>query len=133
MADNIIILLEGGIIMPAWLISLLQIIGFSIVILIIFSLLKTYVLSKVKISKWIVLGAGLLIFLLPVFISAVTKKVLSPVFTNYVQMPLFVIFFLWFMELAGFGSMPGTRNDKKDDIKIRPKAKPNRIKHLKDK
>lgn len=133
--NNIIILLKelGGINMPAWLTALLKILVFSAVILVVFNLLKIYVFSKIRVNKWIVLTVGLLVFLLPIFITAVMRIKLSPVILNYIQMPLFVILFLWYMDLIGVGATRNVDRNKKDNIKIRPKAKPNRVKHLHNK
>lgn len=119
--------------MPAWLITLLQILGFAVIILVLFNLLKVYVLSKIKVKSSIVLTAAILVFALPILISGVLRYQLSPIILNYVQMPLFVLLFLWYMDLIGFGTGKNIKKDKKDDIKIRPKAKPNRIKHIHDK
>jgi hypothetical protein len=119
--------------MPAWLVSLLQILVFTVVILVVYNLLKVYLLSKIKVKKWIVLTAGLVVFIIPVFITGIMKIKLNAAVLNYVQMPLFVFFFLWYMDLSGIGASRGMKSNKKDDIKIKPKAKPNRVKHLNDK
>jgi hypothetical protein len=122
----------GGINMPAWLVTLLQIQVFSIGILVVYNLLRVHVLSKIKVSRWIVLTAGLVVFIVPIFISAVMRVKLNPTLLNYVQMPLFVFFFLWYMDLMGVGASRNLKSNK-NDIKIKPKAKPNRVKHLHDK
>lgn len=115
------------------------IILFSVIVLVIFQLLKKFVLSKIKVNKWIVLAIGILFFLLPpLFISN-----LPPVVVNFVLPGIFVIFFLWFLELTGFMKKVEKKTEettykkisavkkKKADIEIRPKAKPNRVKNNK--
>lgn len=119
--------------MPAWLTALLRVLVFSVVILVVFNLLKIYVLSKIKVNKWIILIAGVIVFILPIFVTAVMGIKLSPIILNYIQMPLFVILFLWYMDVIGIGTTRNINRNRKDDIKIKPKAKPNRVKHLHDK
>lgn len=112
---------------------------FSIVVLGIFQLLKKFVLDKIKINKWIVLAIGIIFFMLPpLFIPSMPRIV-----SNFIFPGLFVIFFLWFLELSGFMKKVEKKAEdttykkisstkkKKPDIEIRPKAKPNRVKHNK--
>lgn len=117
--------------MPGWLKFTLQIVAFAAIILVVYNVLKKYVLSKIKASKWVILISALLVFFLPTLIIALTKNVPNQMVISYIQMPIFVILFLWFMDLMGLGT---TRNiAKKNDIVIRPKAKPNRVKNNEDK
>lgn len=117
--------------MPEWLKFTLQVVAFAVIILVVYNVLRKYVLSKIKASKWVILISALLVFFLPTLIIAITKTVPNQMVINYIQMPIFVILFLWFMDLMGFGA---TRNiKKKDDVVIRPKAKPNRVKNNGDK
>ena len=104
-----------------WVKLIISVIVFSIVILVLYNLLKTYVLSKINANKWIVLAAAILIFFLPPFLKINMQSGIAVA----IQSGIFVILFLWFMDLSGFG---GRTIKKKEKIVIRPKAKPNRVK-----
>ncbi|MBU3155410.1 hypothetical protein LL037_23910 [Clostridium estertheticum] len=117
--------------------QILGMIAFTIVVFIIYYVLKTYLLSKIKINKWVVLGIAIVFFIAPVIIWPTMPIIVS----RYVIPGVFVIFALWFMDLSGFmkrknisGSNytnTGYKKDKKNDIVMRPKAKPNRVKNNK--
>lgn len=119
--------------------TILSIVAFSIVVLVVYNVLKTYILSKVNINKWIVLVSAMTIFLVPMIIWPNMPKYVA----NYIIPGAFVIMFLWFMDLSGFMknrnvSKPNStstynKKDKKKDVAIRPKAKPNRIKNNQNK
>ncbi|HEY8892978.1 MAG TPA: hypothetical protein VIM70_22390 [Clostridium sp.] len=117
--------------------QILSIIAFSIVVLVVYNVLKAYVLYKIKINKWIILTAALVIFIVPM---ALWKNI--PIYmSRYIIPGLFVMLFLWFMDLSGFLGKRKTTNtnyttssskkNKKPDVIIRPKAKPNRVKNMK--
>lgn len=117
--------------MPAWLSTFLQVILFSIVILIVYNALKVYVLSKINANKWVVLIAGVLVFFIPTIAAAYFNLPYNGTVWSYIHMGVFVILFLWFMDIIGFGASRNIKsNNKKDDVVIRPKAKPNRVKHI---
>lgn len=119
--------------------QILGMIAFSIVVFIIYYGLKTYLLNKIKINKWVVLVIAILFFTAPVILWPT-----MPVFVaKYVVPGVFVIFALWFMDLSGFmkrRNVPNSKSnytntsykkDKKNDVVMRPKAKPNRVKNNK--
>lgn len=115
-------------------IQILTMVGYSIVVLAIYHGLKTYLLHKIKISKWIVLGIAVLLFVAPMLIWPTMPSYVS----KYVVPGVFLIFALWFMDLAGLMRKRNVTNtntnykkDKKNDIVMRPKAKPNRVKNNK--
>ena len=116
---------------------ILNILIFSIIVLVMFNLLKKYVLWKVRVNRWIVLAIAILIMFLP----ALLRVNLQTGIPANIQAGFFVVFFLWFLELSGFtGFTKGfgkTLNpDKikeKDKFVIRPKAKPNRVKNIQKK
>lgn len=125
--------------MNYWVKVILEVLGLAIFIFIVYNLLKIYVLPKVKVNKWIILVVAILCFMAPAFIPAVASR---PIL-NYGFTSLFMIFFLWFMDLTKPDRMKkntssaGTsysrekyKNDKK--LIIKPKAKPNRVKYKKD-
>lgn len=96
-----------------------------IVILLLYNVLKVYVLENIKVNKWIVLVIAALIFALP---NIILKGGVTGIW-RYIQTGLFLIFFLWFMDLTGLNGM-GARKKKEDTRNqvIKSKAKPNRIK-----
>ncbi|MBX4264002.1 hypothetical protein [Clostridium estertheticum] len=117
--------------------QILGMIAFTIVVFIIYYVLKTFLLSKIKINKWAVLAVAIVFFIAPLFLWPT-----MPIFVSrYVIPGVFVIFALWFMDLSGFMKRrnisrskynnTGYKKDKKNDIVMRPKAKPNRVKNNK--
>lgn len=118
-------------------ITILSIIAGSIIMLVVYNLLKTYVLSKIKVNKWIVLAAAIVLFIAPVLIW----RDMPGYVRNYVLPGIFVVLFLWFMDLSGFikkrnvsktnYTTASSKKDNKKDIVIRPKAKPNRVRNFK--
>jgi len=118
-------------------ITILSIIAGSIVMLVLYNVLKYYVLFKIKINKWIVLAASLILFFVPILIWPNMPGYLK----SYVIPGIFVVLFLWFMDLSGFIKRKNVyktnyttsnyKNDKKKNVVIRPKAKPNRVKNNK--
>ncbi len=127
---------KGGIKLDIF-IQILYMLAFAIIVLVIYNVLKIYVLSKIKIGKWVVLGAALVLFIIPMMLWPTMPLFVS----RYVIPGITVVLFLWFMDLSGFlkkrnvsntnTSSNISRKDKKDDIVIRPKAKPNRVKNIK--
>ncbi|HBI7026837.1 TPA: hypothetical protein K8M70_000473 [Clostridium perfringens] len=101
---------------------ILQIILLAVVIFGGFSLLSRFVFNKVKINKWIILVAAIIIFLIPMFIhmNQWIMLAISAVAT---------ILFLWFLDILRNG-YPKLKKEKK--VVIKPKAKPNRVKYNKD-
>lgn len=113
--------MRGGKVMGI-LLFILQIILLAVVIFGGFSVLSRYVFNKVKVNKWIILAAAIIIFLIPMFIpmNQWIMLIISAVAT---------ILFLWFLDIIRNG-YPKLKKDKK--VVIKPKAKPNRVKHNKD-
>lgn len=121
------------------LITILSIVAFSIIVLVIYNVLKAYVLEKVKVNKWAVLALAVVLFIVPMVIWPNMPKYVS----NYIIPGIFVVLFLWFMDLSGFMKNKNTskqnsktnitssnsKKDKKKEVVIRPKAKPNRVKN----
>lgn len=115
--------------------TVLSIVAFSIVVLVVYNVLRIYVLHKIKVNKWVILGIAMVIFVVPMIIWPDMPKYVA----NYIIPGIFVFLFLWFMDLSGFikkrnvsttnYTSTNTKKDKKDDIVMRPKAKPNRVKN----
>lgn len=120
-----------------WLKTLLPMVLFAVVILVIYNVAKPYLLSKIKINKWIVLVLAILSLFLPNIIMAQSGiNPQSNKFLVWVPSGFFILFFLWFMDISGFGNKGFKNNtasfDKKNnkkDVVIKPKAKPNRVKN----
>ncbi|MCJ7689453.1 MAG: hypothetical protein MUO60_09060 [Clostridiaceae bacterium] len=116
-------------------ITILSIIAGSIIMLVVYYLLKTYVLFKIKVNKWIVLAAAIVLFIVPILIWPDMPEYVK----SYLLPGIFVVLFLWFMDLSGYikkrndsktnYTTIGNKKDNKKDVVIRPKAKPNRVKN----
>ncbi|ASW43620.1 hypothetical protein [Clostridium isatidis] len=107
--------------MTGFLVTALYIVIIVAVMFLLMTLGRKFVFSKIRVNKWIILGITILSFVL--------QFIINP--QNFWLKNLFTVvtvwFFLWFMEIQTTG---GPKIEKK--IVIRPKAKPNRVKHLKD-
>lgn len=127
----------------AWVRLLVQMILFAAVVLVVYNLLKRYVLTKIHVNKWVVFAVAMVVLLLPNILVGVLKlNIQNNVFWVYGPSSIFIVLFLWFVDLSGWnrrasastntsGTGFGKKSNKKDVV-IRPKAKPNRIKNKKD-
>ena len=88
--------------------------------ILLFTLGRKYVFSKVRINKWIPLAIALVLFVLQLFLGNQNLWI-SMVFTLVI-----VWFFMWFIDIQSTGGP----KKKEKKIEIRPKAKPNRVKHM---
>jgi chromate transport protein ChrA len=102
--------------------NVLYIVIAVVVMMLIMSLGRKYVFSKFRVNKWILLVITIVFF--------VVQIVFKPqnLWISLLLSLITVWFFLWFMDVQSNGR-PNARENK---IVIRPKAKPNRVKHLKD-
>lgn len=105
--------------------SFLFILLFSIAVLGIYNLLKHFVLKKIKVSKWIILVIGIIVFLIP----PIPGMPISEGTFSIIKSTIFVFLFLWWIDLIT-GNMDDYKLKKKQQIKIKPKAKPNRVKNI---
>ena len=109
----------------------LSILVFALGVLLIYQFLKPFIFEKIKINKWLVLVIAIFVFIVPSLIWPTMPSLVA----KYVVPGIFVIFFLWFMDLSGYIKKAPQKNmnvyskKKKDNIIIKPKAKPNRIKN----
>lgn len=108
-----------------WKTLIFQIIFVAIIFIVVYGLLKKYVLVKFHPNKIIILLLAVISFLIPGAVAIVLKKNMNNSILQYISSGFFVIFFLWFLDLHN-GIMYGRGKNKAKDIKIRPKAKPNR-------
>lgn len=83
-----------------------------------------YVFSKVRINKYIPLGIAIALFILQIFMPVILGK--NIMWVTFILTILTMTFFLWFMDIVTTGGP----KKKEKKIEIRPKAKPNRVKHL---
>ncbi|MCM0646970.1 hypothetical protein NBE98_01105 [Clostridium swellfunianum] len=125
-----------------WVKLLVQMLLFAVIVLVVYNVLKYYVLSKIKINKWIVFAVAVIVLILPnILVGALKLNIQNNVFWIYGPSSLFIVLFLWFIDLSGWNKRAnsskattsgfGKKSNKKDVI-IRPKAKPNRVKNKKD-
>lgn len=123
----------------AWAKLLIEMVVFAIVIMLVYNGLRYLFLDKIKVNKWIVFGAAIIILIAPSLLGANQKNI----FWVYGPSGLFILLFLWFVDLSGWNKRKTAgsnttstrsynRKNNKKDIKIRPKAKPNRVKNKKD-
>ena len=85
---------------------------------------RKFIFSKVRINKYIPLAISIALFVLQMFLPTI-----MPNGNNIVSMGLTIItvtFFMWFLDIVTTGGP----KKKEKQIEIRPKAKPNRVKHL---
>lgn len=94
---------------------------FVLVSLISYNLLKIFVLSNLKINKWVVLG----LFLIVVGLSF---SITLPVFLTYIVQWLYFILILWFVDIFVDDRREKIKNKNKKVIKNRPKPKKARMK-----
>ena len=81
---------------------------------------RKYVYSKVRVNKWIPLGIAVVLFLIQMALRS------SNVWVTMVFTIVILWFFMWFMDIHNTGGP----KQKEKKIEIRPKAKPNRVKHM---
>lgn len=113
-----------------WVYLILKMLVLVIVVLIVYNFLKIYLLDKLKINKWIVLALAVVVFIAPVFLGEDANMLGS--WWQYVHSAVFVMLFMWFMDLAGLNKRRQSnnkysKNDKNNVIKS--KAKPSRVKN----
>lgn len=122
--------------MPMWLTVIFQILFFVVIFLVVYNQLKIRVLSKFRPNKWIILSLAIISFFVPAMIATYFNYDLNGTVWQYVQSAVFIVFFLWFVDLRN-GSIYNLNNKRnansKSSVVIKPKAKPNRVKEKIDK
>lgn len=117
--------------MPAWLQFMIQIILLTIVVFFVYSVLKRYVFSRFKVNKWIIICIAVIALVFPFVLQLIIGVKINSTLT-YISSGVYVIIFLWLFDTLGWGpkvAPPKSPNNKKDNIVIRSKAKPNRLKN----
>jgi hypothetical protein len=86
-----------------------------------YNLLKIFVFYKLKPNKWIILGSAIIALILSTIVSGTDNfKGLSVIFSG-----LGIVLLLWFVDLCG--GLSNMFKKKEKELKIKPKAKPNRV------
>lgn len=107
----------------------LMLLAFVLVIIIGYNLLKIFVLSKYKPNKWVIFAIALAILT-----GSNTAKLGYDTIPGLAVSALFAICVLWFVDLFKDDRLDMQNMKKgKKDVKIRPKAKPNRVKNNNEK
>lgn len=110
--------------------NLLIIFVMSIAIFMLYSMANIYYLSRVKVSKWVILVVSLVFLFLGLIIPAYTDNVII----HYIPTAVFVFFFLWYADLSGLSNIGAPKNKSaKPSSTIKPKAKPNKLKYADEK
>lgn len=111
----------------------LEIIIFTVAIFVGYNLIKKFLLTKVKVNKWIVLSISILLWAIPPIIKFSFTKV-SVAYWPYIFYTLSIILFLWFIDLTTIkknkeaNTVTYRKPEKKKEMINKPKAKPNRAK-----
>lgn len=100
----------------------LQLVVLGVVLFLVFNLLKKFVFAKVKINKWIPFAIAIILFIVQFFLRIQNQ------YQNLALTIVVLIFFMWFLDIHQGGGPSSKKKEKQ--IEIRPKAKPNRVKHL---
>jgi hypothetical protein len=111
--------------------QILQVLLMGIIILVIYNVLKIFVLPKYKINKWIVLSLGVISLFLPVIINIITKVDVSGNIIGILFSGVSLLLFLWFFDIMGWTAGSQTKKSNEKQTVIKPKAKPNRAKNKK--
>ncbi|MBW6411256.1 hypothetical protein [Clostridium weizhouense] len=104
------------------LMTILSFLATLVIVLGIYWVCKKFVFKKVVINKWIALAISIVLFMVQLFLPIVRQIPVLQIILSLIS----VIFFLWFMYIERTGGAKG----KEKKIVIKPKAKPNRVKHL---
>lgn len=110
--------------MGSFLSTLLYFIVLLVIVFGVMFLGRKYVFSKVRINKYIPLSIAIVTLFLQGFMPVIIGENIW--WVSFLLTILTVTFFLWFMDIQATGGP----KKKEKQIEIRPKAKPNRVKHL---
>ncbi|NLZ34904.1 hypothetical protein N3C_0698 [Clostridium sp. N3C] len=104
--------------------KILLLILLSLFTVITFNLLYIFVLDKLRINKWIVLVLGVLLIGFSTFLMGTKLHIILKLLAIVIS----VMPFMWFYNIVNKEKYEKKTNPK---IKIKPKAKPNRVKSTK--
>ncbi len=94
---------------------------FILISLITYNLLKIFVLSNLKVNKWILLILSIVVVVASFFIKV-------PAFVMYMIQWLYFVLILWFVDVFVDEYRENKKNKNKKVIQNKPKPKPNRAK-----
>ncbi len=94
---------------------------FILISLITYNLLKIFVLSNLKVNKWILLILSIVVVVVSFFIKV-------PAFVMYMIQWLYFVLILWFVDVFVDEYRENKKNNNKKVIQNKPKPKPNRAK-----
>ena len=100
---------------------------FVVLLVIIFGIMflgNKFIFSKVRINKYIPLGIAIATLILQMFMPVILGK--NIFWVSFLLTIITLTFLIWFMNIQTTGGP----KKKEKKIEIRPKAKPNRVKHL---
>ncbi len=100
---------------------------FVVLLVIIFGIMflgNKFIFSNVRINKYIPLGIAIATLILQMFMPVILGK--NIFWVSFLLTIITLTFFIWFMNIQTTGGP----KKKEKKIEIRPKAKPNRVKHL---
>ncbi|MDP4146061.1 MAG: amino acid permease [Bacillota bacterium] len=106
---------------------IIQMIAIVIIVMVLHFALRKYVFPKLKVNK-IIVGIVTILLFLSDNVVGVKLGTNSPVY--YILMILFLTSLFYFFDAMGWSRNTRTKTGSKNDITIRPKAKPNRVKNM---
>lgn len=89
-----------------------KILAFAFVVIIVYNLLKVFVLSKFKPNKWIIFAAAIALLTTP----SMVKPGFNTTPAGMAISGVFVVLMLWFMDLFNEDRLES--KNKKDDVKL---------------
>ncbi|AGK98048.1 amino acid permease [Clostridium pasteurianum] len=109
--------------------TMIPVIILIVILLAAYNMLKVFVFDKIRAVKWAKWVVLVITILLGALNAYAMNKFGETSWQYYICMGLFVIALFTFFDLLGFGKKrTDSKYNKKDDVVIRPKAKPNRVK-----
>lgn len=113
--------------LPLWATVIGQVIFFGIIVLVVYTRLKVHLLSKYKPNKYLILAIAIAMFFVPNMIAAQMNIKIVGTIWQYIQSAIFIVFFLWFVDLRGGNIInppkPAEKRGQYKKTTIRPKAK----------
>lgn len=115
--------------MPYIRILSFQIIFFILIYGLVYNRFLKKFLAQLHIKRWVVFLAMTAILFIPKLIEIYFKYKIFNSIGQYIQSGIFIILFVWFLDLKGGYIYKSTSKQVKNNNIIKPKAKPNRVKN----
>lgn len=117
--------------LPLWATVLGQVIFFGVIVIVVYTRLKVHLLSKYNPNRYLILAIAVATFFVPNLVASQLNIVISGTIGQYIQAAIFIIFFLWFVDLRGGNVInppkPTVKRGHYKETTIRPKAKKRNI------